>query len=357
MSMPGSGLGLVEGYFGTAWDWPARMATMRFLAGHGYRFFIYAPKADAFLRRRWREAHPADEALALADFAAACRAAGVQFGVGLSPFEAYLEDAAGVRAALDAKLRFLDEIGCETLALLFDDMRGDVPNLAQLQVELAQHCAEHSNAKQVMLCPSYYSDDPILDKVFGARPSRYLETLGAGLDPAIDIFWTGDKVCSTTFDPADLARVAEQMRRKPFLWDNYPVNDGPRMSQHLHLRGFTGRPAALEAVVAGHAVNPALQPILTRIPALTLRDSYRLADAYDATAAFDAAARIVLGPTLAAMVTADLDLLQDCALSDMGPAKAQLRARYAANDHAAAREIVTWLDGGYGVSAEMVQTQ
>lgn len=39
MSMPGSGLGLVEGYFGAAWDWPARTTTMRFLAGHGYRFW------------------------------------------------------------------------------------------------------------------------------------------------------------------------------------------------------------------------------------------------------------------------------------------------------------------------------
>ena len=43
---------------------------MRRLAGAGYRFFMYAPKADAFLRRRWRETPPEAETRALAAFAA-----------------------------------------------------------------------------------------------------------------------------------------------------------------------------------------------------------------------------------------------------------------------------------------------
>jgi len=350
-------LGLVEGYFGTAWDWTARTATMQFLGSHGYRFFIYAPKADQYLRRRWREEHPVDMAEALASFAAACRTAGVRFGIGLSPFEAYLDDEADVLSTLDRKLRFFDQIGIDDLALLFDDMRGDLPDLARRQARLVQHCAARTGASRVLLCPSYYSDDPILDRVFGQRPPLYLETLGAGLDPTIDIFWTGDKVCSTTFAIDDLTRVATRMRRKPFLWDNYPVNDGPRMSQHLHLRAFTGRPAGLRDVVAGHAINPALQPMLTCLPALTLGDSYRLGAAYDSGRAFAAAAERVLGKQLAAMAAADLALLQDQGLAGMGDAHATLRARYAALTHPAAHEIVGWLDGLYGVSDEMVQTQ
>ena len=47
-------LGLIEGYYGLPWDWASRERVMRRLAGAGYRFFMYAPKADAFLRRRWR---------------------------------------------------------------------------------------------------------------------------------------------------------------------------------------------------------------------------------------------------------------------------------------------------------------
>ena len=44
-------LGLIEGYYGLPWDWASRERVMRRLAGAGYRFFMYAPKADAFLRR------------------------------------------------------------------------------------------------------------------------------------------------------------------------------------------------------------------------------------------------------------------------------------------------------------------
>ena len=48
----------------------------------------------------------------------------------------------------------------------------------------------------------------------------------------------------------------------------------PRMSQHLHLRAFTGRPAAIGQHLAAHGINPASQPVLSRIPALTLAESY-----------------------------------------------------------------------------------
>ena len=47
------------------------------------------------------------------------------------------------------------------------------------------------------------------------------------------------------------------------------------MSCHLHLRGFSGRPSAIGEHLTAHAINPALQPTLTAIPALTLADSYR----------------------------------------------------------------------------------
>ena len=68
-------LGLIEGFFGRPWDWAARAANVRFLAPHGYGFYLYAPKADPFLRRRWQEPHPDSEMAQLAAFRAVCRAA------------------------------------------------------------------------------------------------------------------------------------------------------------------------------------------------------------------------------------------------------------------------------------------
>jgi hypothetical protein len=133
----------------------------------------------------------------------------------------------------------------------------------------------------------------------GRRPACYLEDLGRLVDPAVEIMWTGEEVCSRELPPAHLDRVARQIGRKPFLWDNYPVNDGPRMSQHLHLRGFTGRPASIGRHISAHGINPALQPRLTLLPALTLAMSYRDGEAYSYGAAQDAAAAELYGDALA----------------------------------------------------------
>lgn len=135
-------LGTIEGFYGRPWDWAARAAHVSALAPHGYRFFLYAPKADAFLRRRWAEPHPADEVRQLSNLAAHCRAEGVRFGVGLSPYELYLDFDDAAREALAQKLRWLDEIGIDDLAILFDDMRGDLPGLAEKQIEIVDCAAE-----------------------------------------------------------------------------------------------------------------------------------------------------------------------------------------------------------------------
>ena len=230
------------------------------------------------------------------------------------------------------------------LALLFDDMRGDLPDLAARQAEVVEWIAGRTRAQRVIVCPSYYSDDPVLDRAFGRRPEGYVEEMGRLLDPAIEIFWTGEEVCSRELSPGHLARVTGQLGRKPFLWDNYPVNDGQRMSQYLHLRGVTGRPAAIREHVAGHGVNPALQPTLSRIPMLTLVESYRRGADYRYGEAFRAAAALVLGDELADTLWQDVLVLQDVGLDRLGAKEEMIRERYAAVDHDAAREIIAWLD-------------
>jgi hypothetical protein len=120
------------------------------------------------------------------------------------------------------------------------------------------------------------------------------------------------------------------------------------MSQSLHLRAFTGRPAAMAGAIRAHAVNPASQAVLSRIPALTLAESYRLGGDYAYGEALARAAETVLGPDLGAMVRRHLALLQDTGLDRLGEETvARLRARYAVFDHPGAGEIVAWLDGDW----------
>lgn len=349
-------LGLIEGFFGLPWSWEERRDAVALLGPRGYGFYLYAPKADAFLRKSWQEPHPDAEMEALGAFAGQCRAAGMRFGIGLSPFELHVREGDWKRP-LAAKLDLLADLRPDDLALLFDDMRGDVPDLAARQAEIVHFAAEHVASARPIFCPSYYSDDPILDLAFGERPAHYLEDLGRRLDPAVGIMWTGPEVCPAELTPGHLDRVAGALRRKPFLWDNYPVNDGARMSQHLHLRAFTGRPWAIGDRVSAHGINLASQPVLSRLPALTLVESYREGEAYDYGRAWDRASEEVLGPELARRIRLDLLTLQDRGRDRLGERMPRLRERYAAFDHPAAREILGWLDGRWEVTDTLVQTQ
>jgi hypothetical protein len=346
-------LGLIEGYYGNPWSWEHRGATIAFLKPHGYDFYIYAPKADAHLRKLWREPHPAETAEALRALAARCRGLDVRFGIGLSPFELYREFNAEAKTQLAAKLAQFDDWGVEYLAILFDDMRGDLDDLARTQTEIMHWVAARTKATRLIVCPSYYSDDSVLDRFFGRRPANYLEDFGRLLDPAIEIFWTGEEVCSREYSPGHLARVAGQLRRKPFLWDNYPVNDGQRMSRFLHVRAFTGPPSAMGDHLSAHSVNPALQPVLSRIPALTLSESYRKGEAYEYGQAFQRAASSVAGAELARKLQDDILYFQDVGREGLGKAVDRLRRRYGDVDHDVAREIIAWLDGAYKFEAEI----
>jgi len=350
-------LGIIEGFYGRPWRWAERAETVRFLAPFGYRFYLYAPKSDPFLRRTWQEPHPVEIERELQALGSECVTCGVRFGIGLSPYGLHFDFNEASKSSLLAKLEGFAAIGVRDLGILFDDMRGDLPDLADRQARIVDWIAERFTGGRVIVCPSYYSDDPVLDRVFGTRPPEYLETLGCLLDRSIDIFWTGEEVCSREISPAHLDRVSEQLGRPPFLWDNYPVNDGQRMSQYLHLRAFTGRTATISSRIAAHGVNPALQPTLSRIPAVSLALSYQRGERYAYGAAFRDAAEIVVGSDLSKLLWEDLLILQDVGLDRLGEKADYLRARYAGINHPAAREIVDWLDGGFRITDAIVQTQ
>ena len=351
-------LGIIEGFYGPLWQWADRRDLMERLQPHGYGFYWYAPKADRYLRRAWQEPHPPEAAKDIAAFARWCDDQGIDFGIGLSPWEVFnhFDDAA--RGALADKLSFFESVGVANVAILFDDMTADTPDLAARQGEIIDWVRDRTRFRRLAVCPSYYSDDTVLDRVFGRRPDNYLAELGRALDPSVEVFWTGEEVCSREISPGHLRRVADQLGRKPLLWDNYPVNDGDRMSRHLHLRALSGRPAANGPLVSGHAINPALQPTLTAIPALTLAHSYQQGENYCYGEAFRLAAAEVVGPAMAEQLLADLLVLQDAGLHRLsGDTVARLRNTYGGIGHPAAEEVLRWLAGDYQVTDEMVQTQ
>ena len=95
--------GIIEGFFGKPWEWSARETCIDFLRDWGYQFYIYAPKADPFLRRRWREPMPEATLRHLSELAARGVASGISIGTGLTPFEIYMNYDASARTLLTPK--------------------------------------------------------------------------------------------------------------------------------------------------------------------------------------------------------------------------------------------------------------
>ncbi|MDH5305941.1 MAG: protein O-GlcNAcase [Myxococcales bacterium] len=341
-------MGVIEGFYGPAWSFAARAGYARFLRENGFAFYIYAPKGDLSLRKRWRDAWSADDRAALEALRDRYREVGVAFGVGLTPFGTQSQYGAEERRALERKIRDLDALDLDIFALLFDDVPGVPADLAERQVAITHDALAVSEACGFLMCPTYYADDPILDKVSGPRPARYLETLGAKLEPRVRVFWTGPRICSPEYSEAHLAAVARRIGRKPFLWDNYPVNDGPRMAKHLHLRAVTGRPHGLATWSAGLAANPMNQAELSKLPLATLQQSLQAGDAYEPQRAFESAARALWGPALAAALAEDLALFQDAGLDAIdADARERLVAKYRELASPAAAEVVAWLQGAF----------
>lgn len=280
------------------------------------------------------------------------REAGLKWGVALSPFELYRHDVYDIkiREPLKNKLQQLSRLTPDLFCLLFDDMRGDLPDLAKRQIDIIQFVKEHLGPTTLIVCPTYYSDDPILDQFFGPRPEAYLDTLGSALDPDIHLFWTGPLVCSKSISKDHLDAVAKRMKRRPFIWDNYPVNDGPRMCNHLHLEAVRSRPYDLENLVSGYVLNPMNQPELSKLPLTTFAILQREQSRYTPDTAFHEALSTLYNPQVANWFATQQPLLQDRGRTHLTEDDiATLRDFLTPRHEAWSKELINWLKGYYHV--------
>ena len=340
-------LGIIEGFFGRSWSFAARYDIAEFLKNSGYHFYIYAPKSDPCLRKKWQEGWPAETAEQLQNLVRRYQNLGLDFGIGLSPFEIHTYDSSA-RRILQKKIKSINKLGIDILCLLFDDMRGDLPDLAQTQVQIALDVLDQTTARKVIMCPTYYSFDPVLEKVFGPRPEGYFQELAQGLPPEVDIFWTGPKVCSQEYPASHLQEVGQLLGRKPFLWDNYPVNDGANISKFLHLKPFVNRPGSLAGLTSGHAANPMNQPWLSRIPLYSLPRSYAEKEHYDPYKTEQDALTQLCEKKIAEQLFKDIDILHSQGLDHITSVqKKKLIRQYACVASPYAHEIIDWLNEKY----------
>ncbi len=335
--------GVVEGFYGRPWSHQLRLEYAGFLRDLGLNSYLYAPKADPFLRKRWQGDWPAGDWLQLRELAGHYAATGVKFGVGLSPFLLYAAYGAVERRQLRDKIERLNQLDAPLLAVLFDDMPGAQPDLAGRQAEIVADIRGWTTASRMLVCPTYYSFDPVLERHFGQRPESYWKDLGRLLPADTDILWTGNAVCSPAITTGDLEQAQEALGRPLVLWDNYPVNDGAVRSRHLYLHPLEQRQCSDSAALRGHFCNPMIQGLCSLPALLGLARLYA-----GAGEAADSVLASVLGAAAWRQLQRDRELFRDRGLDMPESQRQSLEALYSALPGAAAAEVARWLRGEDG---------
>jgi hyaluronoglucosaminidase len=292
---PFAARGVIEGFYGRPWTHDQRLRLIDFLGQRGMNLFVYGPKDDPLVRRDWR--HPYDgEALArLRELLDACRAADLSFAWCISPgLSIRYADAADVNALLQ-KLGSVAALGVNDLGLFLDDIprqlqhpldRDTFDDLAEAHVTLVRRVfAELPDGVRLFVCPTVY---------WGAGTEPYLAALGAGIDPRVELFWTGRAICSPTLDLADAATFTLTANRPPTYWDNYPVND-VAMGYELHIGPYRGRDPHLWRSATGIVANAMELFEASLIPLATIADYLRDPEGYDPEASWQRALRDVAG--------------------------------------------------------------
>ncbi|MER3403102.1 MAG: hypothetical protein C4337_07345 [Armatimonadota bacterium] len=283
--------GVVEGFYGVPWRHAARLRMLDYMGAHKMNIYLYAPKDDPYHRDRWRVPYPAEEAERLHELILRAQQNFIEFVFCISPGLSMVYSDPEEFERLTAKIAAVQAMGVRSFGLLVDDIPEELqheadkavyPSLAHAHADLANRLSHWLKARDpnswLILCPTFYHHR-------GEPP--YVQDLGERTDRAISIMWTGAKVVSReiTHEDAELFMLA--IRRKPFVWDNYPVNDYE--PSRLLMGPITGRTPHtldyLEALVS----NPMNQAEASKVALGTYADLLWNPTAYDPQRSWDSA--------------------------------------------------------------------
>jgi hyaluronoglucosaminidase len=312
--------GVIEGFYGNPWTHSQRLAIIDELGERGMNAFMYSPKDDLLLREDWREPYDGAALQRLNELVGRCSSAGLDFTWCISPgLSIRYSDSTDV-AALASKMQSVVDLGITHLGLFLDDIpdrlqhpedQAAFGSLEAAHIALVNgiHAALPGET-QLLICPTEY---------WGSGAETSLATLGDGLQPGIDLFWTGRAICSSTLDLVDAETFKHTAGRPPTYWDNYPVND-VAMGYELHIGPYKGRDPLLWRASKGVVANAMELFEASRIPLATIADYLRDPEAYDPEASWQRAMRDVVGEADldAFMVFAD-NVRSSCLEADDAP--------------------------------------
>jgi hyaluronoglucosaminidase len=224
--------GVVEGFYGTPWSHEVRLSLIDFYGRYKMNCYLYGPKDDPYHSSPdWRLPYPEDKAQEIRELVQACMKNRVDFIWAIHPGKDIKWNDEDYGNLLH-KFELMYDLGVRSYALFFDDISGEGTNPVK-HVELVNRLIKdfvevREGVDDLIVCPTDYSKlwaDP--------SPEGSLSIYGRTMDPSVELFWTGDVVCS------DLTKETMQwfdsrIRRPGFYWWNYPVTDYAR---HILMQG------------------------------------------------------------------------------------------------------------------------
>ena len=285
--------GVVEGFYGRPWSHEARLSQLDFYGKNKMNVYIYGPKDDPYHSTpHWRKPYPEKEAKQLQELVERAKQNNVIFYWAIHPGQDIRWNAED-RDLLLKKFESMYQLGVRGFAVFFDDISGEGTK-ADKQAELLNYIDEHfirtkGDVSPLIMCPTEYN------KSWTKLEGGYLTTLGERLNPDIQVMWTGDRVVAN-INQSTLAFVNPLIRRKAYIWWNYPVSD--YVQDHVLMGPVYGNDTDIKDDMTAFVSNPMEHAEASKIALYSIADyTWNLED-YDSQASWRHAIRALM-PKLA----------------------------------------------------------
>ena len=186
------------------------------------------------------------------------------------------------RDSVVQKFESMYQLGVRAFAVFFDDISGEGAK-AEKQVELLNYIDDHfihakKDVKPLIMCPTEYN------KSWADPNGSYLSTLGEKLNQDISIMWTGNSVICN-IQSEDMDWINEQIKRKAFIWWNFPVND--YVMDHLLMGPVYGNSKEIADKLFGFVSNPMEYAEASKIAIYSIADYVWNMKAFDSDKSWD----------------------------------------------------------------------
>ena len=284
--------GIVEGFYGTPWNYDIRADLLNFCGEYDLNSYIYAPKDDPYHRDKWREPYPNEKIAELKNLVDIAIKNNVHFVFAVSPgLDLNYEGEKGEEdlQTMLTKLDSMYNIGVRDFAIFFDDLSGEQSGknhanfLNRLQDALDK---KYIDIYPLITVPTQYTRNWMIDGEGNIQV--YTQEFSTILNKNIIVLYTGDDVVCDGISEESYQAVKDIYNRDLGIWWNYPVNDYYIIDGNRNIKLALGPIDKLpKAKPNSIFYNPMEQPLFSKISIGTGADYALSTDTYDPTTSWN----------------------------------------------------------------------